>query len=91
MASTFLLSSSKQIHATLSVPNLPSFGFSVPKVPTNGFSMGLNTRDGTIPLENNAISSSPTIQLFAMLQSIADRVEMHHNGKTGTPLISTVK
>ncbi|KAK8601058.1 hypothetical protein V6N13_059194 [Hibiscus sabdariffa] len=90
-ASTFLLSSSsKQIHATLSVPKLPSFGFSVPKVPLP--SMDLSTRDGfinTIPLEKNAISSPlvhdsssvsmATIQLYAMLESIADRVEMHHN------------
>ncbi|KAK8642208.1 hypothetical protein V6N13_011564 [Hibiscus sabdariffa] len=97
-ASTLLLSSSssssKQIHAALSVPKLPSIRFSVPKVPTKGFSVELNTRDAdgfinTVPFEKNLIGSPlvqqsssvsmATFQLYAILESIADRVEMHNN------------
>ncbi|KAK8551628.1 hypothetical protein V6N13_120079 [Hibiscus sabdariffa] len=87
-------SSSKQIHAALSVPKLPSIRFSVPKVPTKGLSVELNTRDAdgfinTIPFEKNLIKSPlvqqsssvsmATFQLYAILESIADRVEMHNN------------
>ncbi|GMI91462.1 F-Box/DUF295 Brassiceae-specific 27 [Hibiscus trionum] len=94
-ASTLLAyssSSSKQIHAALSVPKLPSIGFSVPKVPTKGLSLELNTRDvfiNTIPFEKNLVTSPfvqetpsvsmATLQLYAILESIADRVEMHNN------------
>ncbi|KAK8642209.1 hypothetical protein V6N13_011565 [Hibiscus sabdariffa] len=87
-------SSSKQIHAALSVPNLPSIRFSVPKVPTKGLSVELNARESDgfinkIPFEKN-LTNSPlvqqsssvsmaTLQLYAILESIADRVEMHNN------------
>ncbi|GMI91460.1 F-Box/DUF295 Brassiceae-specific 27 [Hibiscus trionum] len=94
-SSNFLLSSSsssKQIYAALSVPKLPSIGFSVPKVPTKGLSLELNTRDvftNKIPFEKNLVTSPfvqetssvsmATLQLYAILESIADRVEMHNN------------
>ncbi|KAE8700458.1 putative F-box protein [Hibiscus syriacus] len=93
-ASNFLLSSSpsKQIRAALSVPKLPSIRLSVPKVATKGLSADLIARDGfinTIPFEKNVIGtplveesssvSMATIQLHAILESIADRVEMHNN------------
>ncbi|XVF27903.1 hypothetical protein REPUB_Repub14bG0149400 [Reevesia pubescens] len=92
-ASNFLVSSSsKQIHAAISVPKLPSIRFSVPKVPTQRLSGELKTRDGfinTTPIEKNVIRtpliqenssvSMATIQLYAILEAVADRVEMHHN------------
>ena len=92
-ASNFLVSSSsKQIHAAISVPKLPSIRFSVPKVPTKKLSEELNTRDGfsnTIPVEKNAIRttlfqesssvSNATVQLYAIIDAVVDRVEMHSN------------
>ncbi|XVE51090.1 hypothetical protein DITRI_Ditri02bG0010900 [Diplodiscus trichospermus] len=94
-ASNFLVSSSsssKQIHAALSVPKLPSIWFSVPNVQTRNLSEELNTRGGffnTIPVEKNAIRttllqetssvSMATLQLYAILEAVADRVEMHKN------------
>ncbi|XWS12859.1 hypothetical protein CRYUN_Cryun37aG0126600 [Craigia yunnanensis] len=92
-ASNFLVpSSSKQIHAAISVPKLPSIRFSVPEVPTKQLFEELNTRDGfikTIPIEKNVIRtpllqesssvSMATVQLYAILEAVADRVEMHNN------------
>ncbi|XVE51087.1 hypothetical protein DITRI_Ditri02bG0010600 [Diplodiscus trichospermus] len=95
-ASNFLISSSssssKQIHAALSVPKLPSIRFSVPKVHSKKLSEELNTRDGfigTIPIQKNvdrttllqeSLSvSMDTLQLCAILEAVADRVEMHKN------------
>ncbi|MBA0595255.1 hypothetical protein Gorai_012132, partial [Gossypium raimondii] len=96
-ASNFLAfssSPSKQIHAAISVPKLPSIRFSVPKVPTKSLPVELNTRDGfvnTIPFEKNVIGSETrpvqesssvamaTVQLYAILESVVDRVEIHNN------------
>ncbi|XWS19391.1 hypothetical protein CRYUN_Cryun31cG0011800 [Craigia yunnanensis] len=92
-ASNFLVSSSsKLIHAAISVPKLPSIRFSVQKVPTKKLSEELNTRDGfinTIPVEKNVIRtpllqenssvSMASVQLYAILEAVADRVEMHSN------------
>ncbi|KAK8353831.1 hypothetical protein V6Z11_A05G182300 [Gossypium hirsutum] len=96
-ASDFLASSSspsKQIHAAMSVPKLPSIRFSVPKVPTKSLSVELKTRAGfvnTIPFEKNVIGSETrpvqesssvamaTVQLYAILESVVDRVEIHNN------------
>ncbi|XP_021294783.1 probable F-box protein At4g22030 [Herrania umbratica] len=92
-ASNFVLSSSsKQIYAAISVPKLPSIRLSVPKVPTRVLSDELNTRDGfinTIPDEKNVTRTSlvqesssvsmATVQLYAILEAVADRVEMHSN------------
>ncbi|XVF26065.1 hypothetical protein REPUB_Repub13aG0267800 [Reevesia pubescens] len=85
-------SSSKQIHAAISVPKLPSIRFSVPKVSTQKLSEELKTRDGfinPIPFEKNVIAtplvqesssvSMATLQLYAMLEAVADRIEMHIN------------
>ncbi|KAK6269041.1 hypothetical protein QUC31_013201 [Theobroma cacao] len=88
-----LSSSSKQIHAAISVPKLPSIRFSVPKVPaTKVLSEELNARDGfisTVPIEKyitrttlvqeSSSFSMATIQLYALLEAVADRVEMHSN------------
>ncbi|WRX27871.1 Serine-threonine/tyrosine-protein kinase [Theobroma cacao] len=88
-----LSSSSKQIHAAISVPKLPSIRFSVPKVPaTKLLSEELNARDGfisTVPIEKyitrttlvqeSSSFSMATIQLYALLEAVADRVEMHSN------------
>ncbi|XVF42369.1 hypothetical protein PTKIN_Ptkin01aG0356600 [Pterospermum kingtungense] len=90
-ASSFLVSSSKQIHAAISVPELPSVR--VPKVPTKKSQLKLNTRDGyinTIPVEKNvdvwttlvqesSSVSMATVQLYAISEAVADRVEMHKN------------
>ncbi|TYJ31818.1 hypothetical protein E1A91_A06G226700v1 [Gossypium mustelinum] len=86
-------SSSNQIHAAISIPKLPSVRFSAPKLrqPTIQ-SEELNRKDGlinTIPIQNDVHStplvqqtssvSMATFQLYAVLEAIADRVEMHKN------------
>ncbi|KAG4196973.1 hypothetical protein ERO13_A06G206700v2 [Gossypium hirsutum] len=86
-------SSSNQIRAAISLPKLPSVRFSAPKLrqPTIQ-SEQLNSKDGlinTIPIQNNVHStplvqesssiSMATFQLYAILEAIADRVEMHNN------------
>ncbi|XVF87762.1 hypothetical protein PTKIN_Ptkin18bG0146600 [Pterospermum kingtungense] len=92
-ASSFVVSSSssKQIHAAILVPKLPSIR--VPKQPTQQSHLELNTRDGyinTIPVEKNvdvrttsvqesSSVSMATVQLYAILETVADRVEMHKN------------
>ncbi|XVF87758.1 hypothetical protein PTKIN_Ptkin18bG0146200 [Pterospermum kingtungense] len=92
-ASSFVVSSSssKQIHAAILVPKLPSIR--VPKLPTQQSHLELNTRDGyinTIPVEKNvdvrttsvqesSSVSMATVQLYAILETVADRVEMHKN------------
>ncbi|OMO64826.1 hypothetical protein COLO4_31799 [Corchorus olitorius] len=91
-ASNFLVSSSsKQIRAAISVPKLPSIQISIPKVQTNNKSLseGLNNRNGFIKTDQkNAINTtlpqlSPKMaslhQLYAILEAVADRVEMHNN------------
>ncbi|XP_022777419.1 probable F-box protein At4g22030 [Durio zibethinus] len=91
-SSCLVSSSSKQIHAAMSVPKLPSIRFSVPKVPTQKLSEELNTRDGfmnKIPVvklvdrtplvqESSSVSMA-TVQLYAILEAVVDRVEMHKN------------
>ncbi|TYH14800.1 hypothetical protein ES288_A06G249900v1 [Gossypium darwinii] len=86
-------SSSNQIRAAISLPKLPSVRFSAPKLrqPTIQ-SEQLNSKDGlinTIPIQNSVHStplvqesssiSMATFQLYAILEAIADRVEMHNN------------
>ncbi|KAG4143804.1 hypothetical protein ERO13_D06G215000v2 [Gossypium hirsutum] len=86
-------SASNQIRAAISIPKLPSVRFSAPKLrQPKTQSEQLNSKDGfinTIPIQNNVHStplvqqtssvSMDTFQLYAILEAIADRVEMHNN------------
>ncbi|GMI72272.1 F-Box/DUF295 Brassiceae-specific 27 [Hibiscus trionum] len=95
-ASNFLVSSSsssKQIHAAISVPKLPAVRLSAPKLQPKISSQELKTRDGfidTIPKdvdrtplarESSSVSMATLSlqQLHAVLEAVADRVEMHKN------------
>ncbi|MFQ6669423.1 hypothetical protein Gotur_034671 [Gossypium turneri] len=102
-------SSSNQIRAAISIPKLPSVRFSSPKLrqPTIQ-SEQLNSKDGfinTIPIQNNVHStplvqqtssvSMATFQLYAILEAIGDRVEMHNNigkqrGNWNTLLLNSI-
>ncbi|KAM7264101.1 hypothetical protein ACFE04_001784 [Oxalis oulophora] len=83
-ASNFLVSScysSNRIKATLSIPKIPRISFSNAKLPI--------TKDGLVKelaLTNGVTSTSPlkndvkaTEQLYAILEAVADRIEMHKN------------
>ena len=94
-ASSFLFSScscSTRINAAVSVPKLPRFRIPVPRTPLR-FVEELNLRDGftsTIPIEKNTATNTrnidqepattrATVKLYAILEAVADRVEMHKN------------
>ncbi|KAJ6737837.1 F-BOX PROTEIN WITH A DOMAIN PROTEIN [Salix koriyanagi] len=93
-ATRFLVSSgySARINAAISVPKLPGIRISVPRKPLN-LVEELTLRDGftsTIPIEkspattNTRIDQEPattgaTVKLYAILEAVADRVEMHKN------------
>ncbi|KAK7852688.1 putative f-box protein [Quercus suber] len=95
MASVLLLPSSssscccsRKINAAIHVPKLPKFSLSVPKIPMRNLGEELNIRDGfinTIPVEkindrsHNSSTNIVTTQLYAILEAVADRVEMHAN------------
>ncbi|XP_023927743.2 probable F-box protein At4g22030, partial [Quercus suber] len=81
---------SRKIHAAIQVPKLPKRSFSVPKIPKRNLVEELNIRDGfvnTTPVEkfnviddrSHSSSTNVTIQLYAILEAVADRVEMHAN------------
>ena len=81
---------SRKIHAAIQVPKLPKLSFSVPKIPKRNLGEELNIRDGfinTTPVEkfnviddrSHSSSTNVTIQLYAILEAVADRVEMHAN------------
>ncbi|KAL4368974.1 hypothetical protein GQ457_05G034150 [Hibiscus cannabinus] len=91
-ASNFIVSSSsKQIHAAISVPKLPRIRLSPPKLQPKMLSEEVKTRDGfinTIPKdvhrtpsvgETSSVSMAALQQLYAVLEAVADRVEMHQN------------
>ncbi|GLT29413.1 hypothetical protein SLA2020_042850 [Shorea laevis] len=85
-------SSVKRINAALSIPKLPSVRISAPKkIPTKEKIQGL-TPGNKITMENNVSvttlqeqnislrsDSFATLEMYAILEAIADRVEMHHN------------
>uniref|UniRef100_A0A2K2AN76 Uncharacterized protein n=1 Tax=Populus trichocarpa TaxID=3694 RepID=A0A2K2AN76_POPTR len=93
-ASSFLLSCScsTRINAAISVPKLPGIRISVPRNALNVVEE-LNLRDGftsTIPIEKNTATNTrnidqepattrATVKLYAILEAVADRVEMHKN------------
>uniref|UniRef100_A0A2N9H9G8 F-box protein n=1 Tax=Fagus sylvatica TaxID=28930 RepID=A0A2N9H9G8_FAGSY len=72
-ASTLLLPSSsssscsRKINAAIHVPNLPKLNFSVPKISTRK------------QLDQTSPTTIVTTQLYAILEAVADRVEMHAN------------
>ncbi|KAK7840122.1 putative f-box protein [Quercus suber] len=83
-------SCSRKIHAAIQVPRLPNLSFSVRKIPKRNLGEELNIRDGfinTTPVEkfnviddrSHSSSSNVTTQLYAILEAVADRVEMHAN------------
>ncbi|KAK8674527.1 hypothetical protein V6N13_032637 [Hibiscus sabdariffa] len=91
-ASNFIVSSSsKQIHAAISVPKLPRIRLSPPKLQPKMLSEEVKTRDGfihTVPKdvhrtpsvgETSSVSMAALQQLYAVLEAVADRVEMHQN------------
>ena len=83
----------RSVNAAIHVPKVPRVPFSVPKVPTRKLRIEeFNGSIDTTPLEKNVITtqiydavynntnkSNATIQLCAILEAVADRVEMHHN------------
>ncbi|XP_054785471.1 probable F-box protein At4g22030 [Prosopis cineraria] len=88
-------SSIKRVHAAISVPKLPRVPISLPKLPPSStklvqeFKASIHT---IIPADKDAMSttqtfqdscypnkSKATIQLYAILEVVADRVEMHKN------------
>ncbi|KAG8635188.1 probable F-box protein At4g22030 [Manihot esculenta] len=87
--------SSKRINAAISVPKLPRIRFPVPKTTSTNLVEDLILRNGftnTIPVEKSVtlpridketfVSSSTskaTTKLYAILEAVADRVEMHKN------------
>ncbi|KAK7363765.1 hypothetical protein VNO77_05922 [Canavalia gladiata] len=88
LSSSSSLSSSKRVNAAIHVPKLPRLNVSMPKIPT------INSRkpvEGLTLVENNVrsrelendLSNSTTsmsiMQLYAVLEAVADRVEMHRN------------
>ncbi|XP_059436999.1 probable F-box protein At4g22030 [Corylus avellana] len=94
-SSTLRLSSSsscsRQINAAIHVPKLPKVitYFSGPKIPTRKLVEELKIREGftsIVPVEEiNEITTTSTddkiatTQLYAILEAVADRVEMHAN------------
>ncbi|XP_075662712.1 putative F-box protein At4g22030 [Castanea sativa] len=83
---------SGKINAAIHVPKLPKLSLSLPKIPMRNLGEELNTRDGfinTIPVEKinhviddrsrNSSTNIVSTQLYAILEAVADRVEMHAN------------
>ena len=88
-ASPLILSSSaKKIRAAIPLPKHPRVPLSVPKMPTGIVVEELNKRAGfttTVPMtkpidvELYDSTSIANTQLYALLEAVADRVEMHSN------------
>ncbi|XP_075647106.1 putative F-box protein At4g22030 [Castanea sativa] len=81
-------SSSKKVSATIPLPKHPRVPLSVPKIPTRIVVEELNKRAGftnTVPMtkpidvESYNSTSIANTQLYALLEAVADRVEMHNN------------
>ncbi|KAK7332339.1 hypothetical protein VNO80_29090 [Phaseolus coccineus] len=85
------LSSRKIINAAIHVPKLPRVDVSVPKIRTIKKAEELKPRDKTplseknmqlhddIDEQQNSSNYHALIQLYAILEAVADRVEMHNN------------
>ncbi|KAF3970786.1 hypothetical protein CMV_005561 [Castanea mollissima] len=83
-----LSSSSNKISAAIHLPKHPRAPLSVPKMPTRNLVEEVNKRAGftnTIPMtkpidvESYNSTSIANTQLYALLEAVADRVEMHNN------------
>uniref|UniRef100_A0A7N2R2R5 F-box protein n=1 Tax=Quercus lobata TaxID=97700 RepID=A0A7N2R2R5_QUELO len=79
-----LSSSSNKISAAIHLPKLPRVPLSVPKIPTRTVVEELNIRAGftkTVPIDVESYNSTSiaNTQLYALLEDVADRVEMHNN------------
>ncbi|KAM4072466.1 hypothetical protein ACJW30_11G135500 [Castanea mollissima] len=81
-------SSSKKVSAAIPLPKRPRVPLSVPKIPTRIVVEELNKRAGftnTVPMtkpidvESYNSTSIANTQLYALLEAVADRVEMHNN------------
>jgi hypothetical protein len=90
LSSSSSSSCSRKINAAIHVPNLPKLNFSVPKISTRkqlGEELNIrqdrfmNTVITTTPIEDRSDKSTTivTTQLYAILEAVADRVEMHAN------------
>ncbi|KAK7264457.1 hypothetical protein RJT34_32066 [Clitoria ternatea] len=90
-SSSFSRFSSNSVNAAIHVPKLQRVNASLPKIPTTGLTF---TDTAKLLLEKNEASSSTqllqgdlsdsttsmsTVKLYAILEAIADRVEMHKN------------
>ncbi|CAN6552731.1 unnamed protein product [Malus baccata var. baccata] len=83
-------SSNRTINAAIHVPKLPRVRFTVPKQTTKLVREGLQLKEQVLKHENidlynnnqSAAATTPTVstaQLYALLEAVADRVEMHAN------------
>ncbi|XP_061336982.1 probable F-box protein At4g22030 [Gastrolobium bilobum] len=78
-------SSSERIKSSIHVPKLPRAIFVAPKTkPSRKLFEELNGFTHTTPIfqddsYNSTNTSKATTQLYAILEAVADRVEMHHN------------
>ncbi|KAI9070908.1 hypothetical protein K1719_000817 [Acacia pycnantha] len=78
-------SSLRTVNAAVSVPRLPRVPISLPKIPTSSTTklvLESNNNNGSLhtviaPPEKDVTKA--TIQLYAILEAVADRVEMHKN------------
>lgn len=87
-------SSLRKVNASIKLPNPPRVTYSIPKVPTRKLKIEeFNGSIDTTPLEKNAVATqlyqdlfSPSkktneviVQLYAILEAVSDRIEMHKN------------
>ncbi|KAE9594694.1 hypothetical protein Lal_00043097 [Lupinus albus] len=90
--SSLLSFSSERVSITKSSINLPKLPrpnpFIAPTIPSRKLYEELNVLPNTLPIlqhgsssciNNSPISKATTHQLYAILEAVADRVEMHHN------------
>ncbi|KAK7303322.1 hypothetical protein RJT34_14225 [Clitoria ternatea] len=84
------LPSKRTINATIHVPKLPKIDFSAPKIPTIKHAKELKPKDTTNNVNTqlhvdeqmhsgSTSSNKALIQLYAILEAVVDRVEMHNN------------
>ena len=94
-SSSSFSSSLRKVNASIHVPNPPRVTYSVPKAPTRKLQVEelINGSVDSTPLEKNAFtthiyeglfspskkSNMATVQLYSILEAVADRIEMHKN------------
>ncbi|XP_057430814.1 probable F-box protein At4g22030 [Lotus japonicus] len=86
-------SSIRTVSAAIHVPKLPRVSFRVPQLPKTKLVEEFNGSKDTNQLQNNVLTeqtlfdgllhnnnkSKVTVQLYAILEAVADRIEMHQN------------